>query len=318
MLLAMPIGSYAQQQNKVWRVGFLAVRARSTASKPEVEYDAFAQGMRELGYVEGKNLLLDWRSADQKYERFPDMASDLVRLKVDVIVTEGTPATQAAQRATRSIPIVAAVVADPVASGFAASLGRPGGNITGLSSISVDISAKQMELLKTMAPKLSRVAVVTNPDASHHPIILKNLQIAAKQIRVSVLPVNARSAADIDRAFAVAAREHAEAVIIASDAFFSGRMRQIAALALQRRLPSIYTLPGYVQAGGLMSYGQNLIEHFTHAATYVDKILKGAKPGDLPIEQPTKIHLAINRKAAKGLGITVPQELLLRADEVID
>jgi putative ABC transport system substrate-binding protein len=220
---ASPLGAYAQQQGKVWRVGFLAVRARSTTSKPEPEYDAFAQGLRELGYVEGKNLLLDWRSAEGKYERFSGMAAELVRMKADIIVTEGTPATQAAQRATQSIPIVTAVVADPVASGFAASLGQPGGNITGLSSISVDISAKQMELLKTMAPKLSRAAIFMNPDASHHPAILKNLQTAAKQIGVRVLPVNARSAEDIERGFAAMAREHAEAVIIASDAFFPVR-----------------------------------------------------------------------------------------------
>ena len=316
--LAAPLRAFAQQPPKIWRIGFLAVRTRSTAARPEAEYDAFIDGLRELGYVEGKNLRIEWRSAEGKYERFFDLAEELVSMKVDVIVTEGTPATQAAQRATSSIPIVTSVVADPVASRFAASLGRPGGNITGLSSISVDLSPKHLELLKTMVPKLSRVAIVTNPGASHHPAILKNLRAAALLMGIKVLPVSARTAADIERGFAAMARERAEAVIIASDVFFSGQLHQIAALAVEHRLPSIYTGRRYARAGGLMSYGQDLAEHFRHAATYVDKILKGAKPGELPIEQPTRIHLAINRKTAKALGLTIPQELLLRADEVIE
>ena len=317
-VLTAPLAPFAQQPAKVWRIGFLAVRSRSTPLNPDLDYDAFIQGMRQLGYFERKNLLIEWRYADGKYERFPGMAADLVRMNVEVIVTEGTPATQAAQRATRTIPIVTAVVGNPVGGGFAASLGRPGGNITGLSSISVDLSPKHVELLKTMVPKLFRVAVVTNPGASHHPALLKNLQAAAQQVGIKILPLEARTAEDIERVFATATRERAEAVIIASDAFFSGQLRQIAALAVKHRLPSIYTLPEYAEAGGLMSYGQDLIEYFRHTATYVDKILKGAKPADLPIEQPTKLELVVNLKIAKALGLTIPQSILMRANRVIE
>ena len=316
--LTVPLCAFAQQQDKVWRVGVLAVRGRSTTSRPEAEYDAFLHGMRDLGYMAGRNLLIEWRSAEGKYERFTELAAELVRTKVDIIVTEGTPATRAAQLATRTIPIVTAVVADPVASGFAASLAHPGGNITGLSSISIDISSKQIELLKSMAPKLSRAAIVTNPDASHHPAIVQNLQAAARQIGIKVLPVSARNAESLRSVFTLMARERADGVLIASDAFFSGQLQQIADLANAHRLPSIYTLPGFAQAGGLMSYGQNLVEHFRRAATYVDKILKGAKPADLPVEQPTKFELIINGKTAKALGLKIPQSLLISADKVIE
>ena len=306
------------QQPKVRRIGFLAVHSRSTQAKPDVYYDAFVQGMRELGYVEGKNLVIEWRFADGKYERLPDLADVLVQMKLEVIVTHSTPAIQALQRATSTIPIVTAAVGDPVGSGFAASLARPGGNITGLSVIALEVSPKRLELLKTMMPTLSRVAFLMNPGTSIHPTILKSIQAAAQQIGIMILPVNARSPEEIERGFAVMTRERAGAVIIAPDGFFLGQGRQFAALTVKNRIPSMSPYREHVMAGGLMSYGQNLTDFFRGAATYVDKILKGAKPSDLPIEQPTKIELFINRKTAKALGLTIPNEILLRADKVIE
>jgi putative ABC transport system substrate-binding protein len=308
----------AQEQSKVRRIGFLAPLSRSTPSHPDIYYDAFMQGMRELGYVEGRNLVIEWRFADGRFERLSGLAAELVRMNVDVIVTHSTPAIQALRRATSTVPIVFAVVFDPVGSGFAASLARPGGNITGLSVIDVDPSPKRLELLKTMLPALSRVAVLVNPGSSVHPAIVKSVQAAGQHAGMKVLPVDARTPEEIERGFATMSQERAEGVIIADDAFFRGRRQQIADLAAKNRMPAITPWREYVSAGGLMSYGQNIADSFRRAATYVDKILKGAKPGELPIEQPTRIHLAINRKTAKALGLTIPQELLLRADEVIE
>ena len=317
-VLAAPLTSFAQQQTNVRRIGFLGSRSRSTPSNPDVFYDAFMQGMRELGYVEGKNLVIEWRFADGKSERLSGLAAELVQMKVEVIVTHGTPPTQMAQRATSTIPIVTAVVVDPVSSGFAASLARPGGNITGLSDITLDVSPKRIELLKIIMPTLSHVAILLNPGNPAHPGVLKIVQAAAQQLRIKVLPVDARAPEDIERGFATMKRERAGAVIVASDGFFLGQGRQIAELAVKYRMPSMFPYRENVVAGGLMSYGQNLTDLYRRAATYVDKILKGAKPGELPIEQPTRIHLAINRKTAKTLGLPIPNELLLRADEMIE
>lgn len=313
-----PLASVAQQQGKVRRIGFLAVRSRPTPSSPNVNYDTFVRGMRELGYVEGKNLVIEWRYADGKYERLPGLAAELVRLKPEVIVTHSTPATQALQRATSTIPIVTAAVGDPIASGFAASLAHPGGNITGLSFITPDVYPKQLELLKSMVPALSRAAVLVDSRNARYPANLKSVQAAAQQLGVKILPVDARTPEEIERGFAAMRRERADAVIILADAFFLGQRREIAELVARNRLPSMHYYREDVEAGGLMSYGQNLADYYRRAATYVDKILKGAKPGELPIEQPTKIHLAINRKTAKALGLVIPQELLLRADEVME
>ncbi|MBI3374677.1 MAG: ABC transporter substrate-binding protein [Betaproteobacteria bacterium] len=315
---AAPLRTFAQQSGKVRRIGFLAARSRSTQSSPDVYYDAFEQAMRELGYVEGKNLVIEWRFADGKYERLPNLAAELVQLKVEVIATHSTPATQALKRATSTIPIVVASMGDPVASGFAASLAHPGGNITGLSNIPTDLGPKQTELLKRMMPALSRTAVLMNPGTSFHPGNLKSVQAAAQRLGVKVLPTNARTPEEIERGFAAMRLERAEAVIVLGDAFFSGQRRQIAELAARNRLPSMSTFREDVVAGGLMSYGPNTADTWRRAANYVDRILKGAKPGELPIEQPTKIHLAINRKTAKALGITISKELLFRADEVIE
>jgi putative ABC transport system substrate-binding protein len=316
-LLALPLAK-AQQPEKVRRIGFLAARSRSTPSNPDVYYDAFMQGMRELGYVEGKNLVVEWRFADGKYERLPTLAAELVKMNVELIATNSTPATEALQRATSTIPIVAIAVGDPLASGFAASLARPGRNITGLSLITVDLGPKYLELLKLMMPALSRVAVLENPGNPVDPGILKSVQAAAQQVGVKVLPVDASTLEEIERGFATMRRERANAVIILPDSFFIRQRREITELATRNRLPSIFSFREDVEAGGLMSYGVNMADIFRRAATYVDKILKGANPRELPIEQPTKIHLAINRKTAKALGLIIPRNLVIRADEVID
>ena len=315
--LTTPLGVFAQQP-KVRRVGFLAARSRSTSSNPDPYYDAFVQGMRELGYVEGKNLVIEWRFADGKYERLPDLADVLTQMKLEVIVAHGTVGIQAAQRATKAIPIVMAISGDPVGNGFVASLARPGGNITGMSDIVVDVSSKHIELLKTMIARLSRVAYLMNPGNSAHPAVLKSIQTAAQQVGIRILPVDAGTPQEIERGFAAMTRERAEAVIVAADAFLFGRPRHISELALKNQIPSMFPFREYVEAGGLMSYGPNVADLYRRAATYVDKILKGAKPGELPIEQPTKIHLAINLKTAKMLGLVVSNELLSRADEVIE
>jgi putative ABC transport system substrate-binding protein len=315
--LIAPLHSFAQQQGKVWRVGFLALRHVDFV-ETDYYYGPFRQGMRELGYIEGRNLAIEWRSAEGKAERLPALAAQLVQSKVDVIVTAGTQAVRAAQNATAAIPIVIAAANDPVGSGFVKSLSRPGANITGLSNLGVDISPKNLEIMASLVPKLSQVAVLVNPANSAHAAILKSTQAAARKLDIKVMPAEARTPQEIERAFSVMAREHAGAVIIVIDAFFVQQGRQIADLAAKHRLPSMSGSREYVEAGGLVSYGLNLADNFRRAATYVDKILKGAKPGDLPIEQPTEFELFVNRKAAKALGIAIPQSILVRADKVIE
>jgi putative tryptophan/tyrosine transport system substrate-binding protein len=314
--LAAPLVALGQEKPR--RIGFLALRSRSTPSSPDIYYEAFVQGMRELGYVEGKNLVIEWRFADGKYERIPGLAAELVQIKPEVIVTHSSNAMQALQRATTTIPIVTAAVADPIADGFAASLPRPGGNITGLSNISMDIYPKQLELLKTMLPGLSRVAFLVNPGNPRASFALKRVQAVATKRGVKILPVEAGSAEEIERGFAAMKRERAEAVMVQGESFFVGQRRQILSLAAQYRLPSMFVFRQDAEDGGLMSYGANLAALYRRAATYVDRILKGAKAGELPIEQPSIIHFAINRKTAKALGIAIPQELLHRADLVIE
>ena len=314
--LAAPLASFAQQQPaKIARIGFLGAASDSGFYAKGVE--ALRAGLRDLGYMEGKNIVIEPRWAEGKYERLPELARELVRLKVDVIVAVPSPAIRAAQQATSTIPIVFPTTGDPVGSGVAASLARPGGNITGLSNSNLDVSAKLLDLLKAIAPKLTRVAMLGNPGSSTQPRILKSVQAAAQTVGIQILPVEARSPEEIERAFPRMTREGAGAVIIAADALFLAQSRRIAELALNHGLPSISQHPNYAEVGGLMSYGQNTLEGYRRAASYVDKILNGAKPGDLPIEQPTKFQLLINRKTAKALGRTIPPELLLRADEVI-
>jgi ABC-type uncharacterized transport system substrate-binding protein len=313
-----PLTCSAQQQSSVRRIGFLAARSRSTPTNPDAYYDAFMRGMRELGYLEGKNLVIEWRFADGNYSRLPALASELVRMNVEVIVTHSTAATLAARRATNSIPIVTAAVADMVGSGIAKNLAHPEGNITGFSQIVVNTSPKHIELLKIMMPKLLHIAILVNPGNVAHLNILKSVQAAAGQFGITVLQVDARTPEEIEFGFAEITRGRSEVILIAADGFFIGQRQQIVSLATKYRLPSMFAYREDVQAGGLLSYGQNVADFYRRAATYVDKILKGAKPGELPIEQPMNIHLAINRKTAKTLGLTIPQELLLRADEIIE
>lgn len=307
----------AVAQDKVRRIGFLAPLSRSTAARPDAFYDAFTQGMRELGYVEGRNLAIEWRFADGRFELLPQLASELAGLNVEVIVTHSTPATRALQQATRSIPVVFAVLVDPVGSGFAASFARPGGNITGLSVMDIDPGPKRLELLKAMVPSLSRAAVLVNPGATVHQAIVKSVQAAGERTGVKVVQVAARTREEIEQGFAAMTRERISGVIVADDAFFRGQRQQIADLAARSRMPAIAPWREYVAAGGLMSYGQNVADSFRRAALYVDRILKGGKPADLPIEQPSRIHLAINRSAASALGLAIPGELALLADEIV-
>ena len=316
VLLAGPAIAFAQSKDKVWRVGILATRNRPAL----LDADAFGQfmrGMRELGYVEGKNLQVEFRWAEGKYERLPGLAAELVQLKVDVIVAAGAQDIDAARKATSTIPIVMATSPDPVVSGFAKTLAHPGGNITGLTNFTVDISPKLFEMLQSMVPKLSRLAVMMNPVNSSHAGVLQSVESAAQKAGVKVLPVEARSAVEIERAFSTMAQAKAGGVLLPRDGFYIQQLDQIAILATKHRLPSISGYRQYVEAGGLMSYGQNAGESFRRAATYVDKILKGAKPGDLPIEQPTTFELYINGKTAKALGLTIPQSLRISADKVL-
>ena len=312
LAFAAPPGSFGQQQGKVWRVGFLSPTSASFSSPYT---DAFLKGMRDLGYVEGKNLVVEWRFADGKLERLPDLAAELVQLKVDIIVTAGATAISAAQKATTTIPIVMASTGDPVGSGFVKSLARPGGNITGLSNMAGDIAAKFIELLRSVVPKLSRVAMLT-PSATYGPLS-KGAQAAAQKAGVKTLVAEASTPQEIENAFSMMVREKADAVFVGSPIVFAQQHRQIAELALKYQLPSLFQDRVDVEVGGLMSYGQKLTDSYQRSATYVDKILKGAKPGDLPVEQPVSFELVVNLKTAKALGLTIPQSLLLRADEVI-
>jgi putative ABC transport system substrate-binding protein len=315
---SVPLASVAQQQGNVRRIGFLGVRSRPTPSNPSYGYEEFAQGMRDLGYIEGRNIVIEWRYADGNYDRVPGLAAELARMNLEVIVTHSTPATRALQRATSIIPIVIAAVGDPVGSRFAESLARPGGNITGLAMTSADLYPGQLEMLKALMPALSRVAALAIPDSPRGAAFLKSLQAAAQKLGVTILPVNARNQEQIGRGFGAMKQDRAEAFIVQADPIFVAQRRQLVELAAQNRLPFITSYREDAQAGGLASYGQNLSDLYFYAAGYVDKILKGAKPGELPIEQPTKLHLAINRKTAEALGISVSKEMLFRADELID
>ena len=313
--LAAPRLLLAQQAN-VRRIGFLGARSRSIPSRPDPAYDAFVQGMRELGYVEGRNLVIEWRFADGDSDRLPGLATDLVRSKPEVIVTHGTPATLAARKAAGAIPIVFAALGDPVRSGVVASLARPGGNLTGLSLITADLASKHIELIMTLLPKAKQFALLWN---SGNPATrVATYKKVAEHAKVKLVPVGARTRDDLPRAFDEIARLGVGAAFISADTLFAFNRRSIVELAAKHRIPTLHYFREDVLAGALISYGQNLPDYYRRSASYVDRILKGAKPADLPIEQPTRIHLAINRKTAKTLGITVPNEFLLRADELIE
>jgi len=309
---SVPFASFAQQKGKVWRVGFLSQRTRP-ASLDSDFYGGFPRGMRELGYVEGENVIFEWRFAGGNSGNLGELAMELARLKVDVIVTAGTPATVAAQKATAIIPIVMGTVADPVGSGLVASLARPGGNITGLSNLARDLRPKHLEMLRGVLPTLSTVGVLINDQTT-----VPALRAATQTMNVKILPLEARTSREIQGAFATMVREGAGAVIVSLDPFFVQQGRQIADQAVAHRLASISPNREFPEAGGLISYGQNQAENYRRAATYVDKIFKGAKTADLPVEQPTKFELIINGKTAKTLGLKIPQSLLTLADKVIE
>jgi putative ABC transport system substrate-binding protein len=313
-LLAIPLAAEAQAPAKVPRIGYLS--PRSLADNASL-LDSFRQGLRELGYVEGQNIAIEHRFAEGQPERLPALAAELVRLKVDVIVTTGPPAPEAAKRATRTIPIVFAVAGDPVAEGLVASVARPGGNITGLASIAPEVVGKELELLKEVVPKVSRVAVLLNPSNQNHAPTLRRAEGAAQALGVQLHIVQARTSPEIEAAFAAMRSQRVGGVLVLRDSFFLAQRTQIAALAAKIRLPAVYGIRQEAEAGGLMAYGASLPHMYRRAATYVDKILKGAKPADLPVEQPTKFELVINLKTAKALGLTIPPSLLQRADEVI-
>ena len=314
MLLALPFSAQAQQSKKIARIGFLSA---TSASSQSLRVEAFRQGLRELGYVEGKNIVIEWRFAEGKPDRLRELVAELVRLKVDVIVTGGPPPTRAAKQATSTIPIVMAFDDDPVGSGFAASLARPGGNITGLSTYFPEISGKQLELLREIVPKLSRAAVLGNASQPGHPQALREINLAADGFRVQVQYLQVRGTQDIDSAFRAASKERADGVLVLSTAVLFLERKQVADLAVKNRLPAIYGRPEYVENGGLMYYGPIYTDLFRRAATYVDKILKGTKPTDIPIEQPMKFDFIINLQAAKKIGLTIPPNVLVRADKVI-
>jgi putative ABC transport system substrate-binding protein len=314
-LLAGPLTAEAQQARKVPRIGYL------TGSSVEIEKSwlaAFQQGLRELGYVEGKSIVIEQRYGAGRSERLPELAAELVRLEVDVLVVGGEAATLAAKKATSAIPIVMVSVADPVGIGLVASLAHPGGNVTGLSDLHADLVPKRLQLLKEVVPSASRVAVLLNPVNPSHPLQLKDLQAAAPALGVTILAFKVKGPDDIDRAFTIIRKERPGGLLVLGDRMLGTHRRRIIGLAVKSRLASIHTLRGWVEAGSLMSYGANFSDLYRRLATYVDKILKGAKPADLPVEQPTRFELVINLKTAKALGLTIPPSVLLRADQVIE
>ena len=304
----------AQQPTKIPRIGYLS--GNSLSFSP-ARTDAFRQGLRELGYVEGKNIVIEWRSAEGNYDFLPALAAELVNLKVDVILSYGPIPTRAAKKATTTIPIVMAFDNDPVGSGMIASLARPGGNITGLSTLAPEISGKQLEILKEVVPKLSRVAVFGNNEEPGNAQNLKEVERAAKAFGIKVQYLNIQSAKEIEGGFHAAKKARAEAVISLTNPILTARRSEIAELAVKHRLPATYTFSSFVEDGGLMFYGPDVIDLSRRAATYVDKILKGRKPAELPVEQPKKFEFIINLKAAKQIGLTIPPNVLVRADRVI-
>jgi putative ABC transport system substrate-binding protein len=313
-ILAAPLAATAQQPGKVARIGYLG------NSSPALEPDlvaAFRQGLHDLGYTEGQDLLIEFRWAEGRYERLPELAAELVRLKVDVLLTAGTLGALAAKQATQTIPIVMAVIGDAVASGLVTGVARPGGNVTGFNTFSRDLEGKRLELLKGIVPRLSRIAVLLNPSNPSTALSWEQAQAGAQALRLTLERVEVGAAEDFEAAFAANARQRPGALFMIPDRFLLAHRARIIAFAARKRLPAMYPFKEFVDAGGLISYASSYPAMFRRAAIYADKILKGAKPGDLPIEQPTTFELIINLKTAKALGLTIPQSILVRADEVI-
>jgi len=312
-LLASPLASEAQSPNKA-RIGYLS---SNPPSDTQEAIDAFRAKLRGLGYVEGENLLLDSRYAEGRYERLPQLAADLVRLKVDVVFTYSTPGALAAKKATGTIPIVFAGVSDPLVVGLVTSLSRPGGNVTGVTLNNPELSAKRLSLLKEAVPAMSRVAVLANPNFSPSSSMVEETKLAARALRVEIQVLEVRQPSELGRAFGIMTAAKADAVVVVPDPMFVAQRRRIAELAASSRIPAIYHLRQFVEAGGLIFYGADYVEAFQQAAGLVDKILKGAKPADLPVEQPWRFALGVNLKTAKALGLTIPQSVLVRADQII-
>jgi putative tryptophan/tyrosine transport system substrate-binding protein len=315
-MLAVPLAVEAQRPGKLYRVGILTNKVSDPAEARL--WQAFRSGLRERGWIEGQNILIEFRAAEGNTARLPELAADLVRLKVDLIVARSSTFVQAAKEATASIPIVFLIHADPVGTGHVTSLARPGGNVTGLTAMMTDLAPKELELLISAVPVAKRIAVLWNPDTPSHTPALKAVEEAGRTLRVQVQAVGARTAAELEGAFTAMARARAQAVLVLGNPLFLGERQRVAELAIKRRLATVFNLKDNVDAGGLMSYSPNYDDLYQRGAIYVDKILKGAKPADLPVEQATTFELAINLKTAKALGLTIPQTLLQRADHVIE
>ena len=314
LLFALCVSVEAQQEKKIPRIGYLG---GATPAALSVRLDAVRQGLRELGYVEGKNIVIEYRYAEGELDRLPVLAAELVRLKVDVIVAGGPQATRAAKEATITIPIVMTFDNDPVGNGFVSSLARPGGNVTGLSTLYPEISGKQLELLKQIVPRLSRLAVLGNSTHPGNAQALKETKLATEALTVQLQYLDVRDAKDIETAFRAASTGRADGVLVLENAALTSHRKQLVDLAVKNRLPAIYPQTEYMEVGGLIYYGANTTDLFRRSATYVDKILKGAKPADLPVEQPKKFELFVNLNAAKQIGLTIPPNVLARADRAI-
>ena len=314
LLLAVAFPAEAQQPKKVPRIGYVDAGSPATTGH---RAQAFVQGLRDLGYVEGQNIVIEYRWAEGKLESLPALVEEVVRRRVDVIVSSATPAIRFAKEQTTTIPIVMAGVTDPVGVGFVTSLARPGGNITGLTHLSPDLSGKRLELLKEVVPRLLRVAVLWNPNQPGQSAAFKDTQVAAQALRVTLISMEVRNREEIERALSGMGKDHSQALFELPDPLTFFNRELITEFAAKHRLPAMYSFREYVDAGGLMSYGTSFPDLFRRAATYVDKILKGAKPADLPVEQPMKFELVINLKTAKQIGLTIPPNVLARADKVV-
>ncbi len=314
-LFTSPLAAMAQQAEKVFRIGLLSPNGGAIAQQLLA---VFRQVLRERGWVDGQNIIIEWRFAEGKVDRLPILVAELIQLKVDIIVTGASVATWAAKDATKTIPIVMAASADAVGEGLVTSLAHPGGNVTGMTFLAgPEIAGKQLQLLKEVNPAASRVAVLTNPTNRSHAAFARELKVAARSLGAQLQVLEAPNPDQLDNAFAAMTRERAAALLVLTDSMFFGQRQRLADLAARSKLPALYSQKEFVDAGGLVSYGPSLTDMFRRAAIHVDKLLRGAKPGDIPIEQPTKFELVINLRTAKALGLTISQSLLLRADEVI-
>jgi putative ABC transport system substrate-binding protein len=312
-----PLATHAQESIKIWRIGFLAGGPRPVSLESSV-FSGFLRGMREVGYVQSRDFTIEWRFAEGRIELLPVLAAELVRLNVDVIVLGTSAAVHPTKRATTTIPIVMGASSDPVANGYVVSLGRPGGNVTGLTNSEQDTFPKRLELLAMVVPNLARVGFPMNPEDSRHVSGLESAQAVAQRVGIVLVPVKMRNSEEVSNGFAALGSERVGAVMFPPNAFFFSQRQRIAELALKARFPTMFVQREYVEAGGLMNYGEGLADFYRRAAFYVDKIFKGAKPADLPVEQPTRFFLVVNRRTADTIGLSLPLEVLVRADEVIE